>query len=237
MLPFDAEGGGTEMGALLAYLFPGDAQLLHFSYFCPSFADSILVHSPLHRQSLVSFLPTSSPPRTELLYRASRDGWSPITFHDRCDDCGSTVVILRSEGGHVFGGYTPHSWVADDGEANEHDGEADEATFIFSLTNPSNHLPVKMVWRVGARGFPIYPDVLWGPAFGLVDEAGAVIVGGVNIRSMRDADTSLEGDLYPFQLPSDVPEDQVQTFLAGASTFLLSDMEVYSVYGLEGGPG
>ena len=27
VLPFDAEGGGTEMGALLAYLFPEDAEL------------------------------------------------------------------------------------------------------------------------------------------------------------------------------------------------------------------
>ena len=47
--------------------------------------------------------------------------------------------------------------------------------------------------------------------------------------SIRGTHTSLTGVLYPFQLPSDVPEDQVQTFLAGDSSFQLSDMEVYSL--------
>ena len=95
------------MGALLAYLFPEDAELLHSSYSCPSFADSILVPSPLHRQALVSFLPTSLPPHTKLLYRASRDGWCPDTFRGRCDIHGSTVVILRSEGRACLGRLHP----------------------------------------------------------------------------------------------------------------------------------
>ena len=216
------------MGALLAYLFPEDAELLHSSYSCPSFADSILVPSFLHRQALVSFLPTSLPPRTELLYRASRDGWRPRTFHQKCDDRGSTVVILRAEGGYVFGGYTPHSWHRPFPEYDGADND-DEATFIFSLINPSNHLPVKMVWRVGARGRPIYAHSFWGPSFGLVDRKAAVDVGGTDMDSIRGTHTSLTGVLYPFQLPSDVPEDQVQTFLAGDSSFQLSDMEVYSL--------
>ena len=46
----------------------------------------------------------------ELLFRASRDGFSADVFHQRCDSQGATVVLAQSAYGHLFGGYTDMPW-------------------------------------------------------------------------------------------------------------------------------
>jgi hypothetical protein len=45
-----------------------------------------------------------------LLYRGTRDGWRAIDFHSRCDDRGSTVVLLQIMNGDCIGGFTSVSW-------------------------------------------------------------------------------------------------------------------------------
>ena len=46
----------------------------------------------------------------KLLYRASEHGYTARSFHDYCDDKGPTLVIIKSSGGWIFGGYTTQSW-------------------------------------------------------------------------------------------------------------------------------
>ena len=46
----------------------------------------------------------------KLLYRASEHGYSAESFHEYCDDKGPTLVVLKSSGGWIFGGYTTQSW-------------------------------------------------------------------------------------------------------------------------------
>ena len=46
----------------------------------------------------------------KLLYRASEHGYSAESFHEYCDAKGPTLVIIKSEGGWIFGGYTTQSW-------------------------------------------------------------------------------------------------------------------------------
>lgn len=45
----------------------------------------------------------------KLCYRASVDGWRSRTFHNRCDNKGPTVTIVRV-GSYIFGGYNDDSW-------------------------------------------------------------------------------------------------------------------------------
>ena len=54
--------------------------------------------------------PTSKTSSFELLFRATRDGFNPGAFHRKCDRQGPTVVLARSAGGHVFGGYADMPW-------------------------------------------------------------------------------------------------------------------------------
>ena len=46
----------------------------------------------------------------KLIYRASEDGYSGGSFHEYCDDRGPTLIIIKSSGGWLFGGYTTKSW-------------------------------------------------------------------------------------------------------------------------------
>ncbi len=45
-----------------------------------------------------------------LLYRASEHEFSAKSFHECCDNKGPTLVIIKSSGGWIFGGYTTQSW-------------------------------------------------------------------------------------------------------------------------------
>ena len=46
-----------------------------------------------------------------LLYRASEHEYTAKSFHECCDDVnGPTLVIIKSSGGWIFGGYTTQSW-------------------------------------------------------------------------------------------------------------------------------
>ena len=50
----------------------------------------------------------------KLIYRASEHGYTAKSFHECCDDVnGPTLVIIKSSGGWIFGGYTTRSWSGD----------------------------------------------------------------------------------------------------------------------------
>ncbi len=49
----------------------------------------------------------------KLLYRASEHKYTAKSFHNCCDDKGPTLVIIKSNGGWIFGGYTTQSWSGD----------------------------------------------------------------------------------------------------------------------------
>ncbi len=46
----------------------------------------------------------------KLIYRASEHDYTSKSFHEYCDDKGPTLVIIKSSGGWIFGGYTTQSW-------------------------------------------------------------------------------------------------------------------------------
>ena len=47
---------------------------------------------------------------TELLYRASEHNFNSNKFHEKCDEKGSTIVIVKNTYNHVYGGYSKVSW-------------------------------------------------------------------------------------------------------------------------------
>ncbi len=47
----------------------------------------------------------------KLIYRASEHGYSAKSFHECCDDKGPTLIVIKSSGGWIFGGYTTRSWI------------------------------------------------------------------------------------------------------------------------------
>ena len=45
-----------------------------------------------------------------LIYRASEHDYTTESFHNYCDNRGPTLIIIKSSGGWIFGGYTIQPW-------------------------------------------------------------------------------------------------------------------------------
>ena len=48
-----------------------------------------------------------------LIYRASEHEYTASSFHECCNDKGPTLIVIKSSGGWIFGGYTTQSWSGD----------------------------------------------------------------------------------------------------------------------------
>ena len=44
------------------------------------------------------------------IYRASEHNYTGKSFHECCDNKGPTLIVIKSSGGWIFGGYTTQSW-------------------------------------------------------------------------------------------------------------------------------
>ena len=51
--------------------------------------------------------------KMKLLYRASEHDYTAKSFHECCDNQGPTLIVIKSSGGRIFGGYTTQSWSGD----------------------------------------------------------------------------------------------------------------------------
>jgi hypothetical protein len=73
------------------------------------------------------------PPR--LVYDADQAGWSYRAFHEGVDDKGAAIVLARSEGGAVFGGYNPEGWIG------LGEDRASNGAFLFTFLNGDTTKP------------------------------------------------------------------------------------------------
>ena len=66
-----------------------------------------------------------------LLYRATRDGNSVDSFHKKCDDISGTLIVIKTNKGMRFGGYTEQIWNIDYRGEGKKDGNG--IGFCYSL--------------------------------------------------------------------------------------------------------
>ena len=79
------------------------------------------IYSPFLKESIISEQQYDSYLKEwvgdynwKLLYRASKNGLTGCSFHKYCDHVkGPTLIIIKSRGGWIFGGYTTQSWSGD----------------------------------------------------------------------------------------------------------------------------
>lgn len=90
----------------------------------------------------------------ELLYRASRDGYSSENFHKKCDNKSPTLTLIKSKKAEqVFGGYTKQPWNKSNMPA------ACKDTFVFSVTK-------KQKFEILDDENAIFRSSVAGPVFG-----------------------------------------------------------------------
>ncbi len=112
----------------------------------------------------------------KLLYRTSEHEYTAKSFHDCCDDKGPTLVVIKSSGGWIFGGYTTQSWKHinddsfDDSDNDDYyrltpNKKDDNKAFIFTLKNPHGVEPTRFMKRAESKYvIQCYPN--YGPIFG-----------------------------------------------------------------------
>jgi len=69
----------------------------------------------------------------KLIYRGSRDGYTPQAFHDKCDKYKNTVTLVHSNYGKIFGGFVDIDWVA----TNTY--KPTPNAFLFSLSDKEKY--------------------------------------------------------------------------------------------------
>ena len=64
----------------------------------------------------------------------SNDGNEAYKFHEKCDNVGPTLTLIKANKDRIFGGFTPLSWKAEENDDNQNPKfDDDNLTFIFSL--------------------------------------------------------------------------------------------------------
>ena len=137
-----------------------------------------------------------------LLYKASIDSDTAAAFHEKCDDAQSTLVLVETDKGARFGGFTTCSW-----SGNCID-KMDEDAFVFSLDK-----------------MQIYENIPGEEAIGCYPKFGPIFL-GCQIRIFDNAFTK-GGTTYEKGLNFNTEEDYELT--GGEREFNIRDIEVYEV--------
>src|SRR5581483_9098191 len=75
------------------------------------------------------------PYEFNLLYRASRDGNTAAAFHEKCDNKGPTIVVVKIQNSEqIVGGYNPFDWDSNNSK------KSTTNSFIFSLRKTQNEV-------------------------------------------------------------------------------------------------
>ena len=138
-----------------------------------------------------------------LLFRASRDGYSSSNFHSKCDGRGNTLIIVKTTNRRRFGGFTDLQW---DQSGNYKTGSN---PFIFSLDE-------KEIYYSKNGSNSIYCHSSYGPTFGGGHDFYICNSCNSSNSSYENMNNSYEnnGKKYP---------------LTGSNSFLVADYEVYQL--------
>ena len=68
----------------------------------------------------------------------SENGFKASIFHEKCDNQGKTLTIVKSKSGSIFGGYTDIAWTS---EKKDFLGNCN--SFIYSIKNDQSIVKLK----------------------------------------------------------------------------------------------
>lgn len=154
------------------------------------------------------------------VYKASRDGWSAIDFHEAVDGKGSGVVAARTFTGSVFGGYNPAGWRSTD------DYYSSTAAFLWCL-GPGKRV-IKLPVLTGGNA-AIFDYATGGPCFGssdlIIGEPRAAVMGFITGPDMEETAANA-GNLRQVKSSVGGTYDWRQSWPVRGSTQIV-DLEVY----------
>ena len=162
-----------------------------------------IIHDPSELELLTKKINKLNKKLTlNLLYKATADSDKAAAFHAKCDDANSSIVLVETDKGKRFGGYTTCSWRGDCID------KKDEDAFVFSFD--------KMM---------TYDNIPGEDAIGCYPKFGPIFL-GCQIRIYDNAFTK-GGTTFERGLNFDTEEDYELT--GGDRSFNVKEIEVYEV--------
>jgi hypothetical protein len=99
------------------------------------------------------------PYHFNLIYRASRDGNTAEAFHEKCDNKGATIVVVKiKDSEQIIGGYNPFNW------DSNNNYKRSTNSFIFLFTDRRDTKSAKVSYSNGLSSVGCYRS--HGPIFG-----------------------------------------------------------------------
>ena len=140
--------------------------------------------------------------KLNLLYKASVDSDSAEAFHRNCDKAESSLVLIETDKGKRFGGFTSQNWRGDCQE------KIDENAFIFSLDKMKTYGSIEGEYAIGC--YPNFGPIFLGCQIRIYDNAFAK--GGTTFEAGMNYET-----------------DEDYELTGGDRTFGVKDIEVYEI--------
>ncbi|KAJ5075772.1 pep-cterm sorting domain-containing protein [Anaeramoeba ignava] len=104
---------------------------------------------------------------------SQKDGFNSKNWHEKCDNKGKTLVIIKTKDNFIFGGFTEIGWTTDKSKWRKEDREhfygwiPDSNAFIFSLRNDKgDRKPEKFPIKKSREENSVYYHLDAGPSFG-----------------------------------------------------------------------
>ena len=83
--------------------------------------------------------------KTKVLYRLTEHKLLGQTFRNLVYEKGPTLLLIKANNGHIFGGYAPTSWT----DELDNNWKPCKTSFLFSLTDNHGREPMKFAIREG----------------------------------------------------------------------------------------
>jgi hypothetical protein len=164
-----------------------------------------------------------------LLWRGSRNGFTPSDFHSRCDGH-NTLTIVRDTIGNIFGCFTPLAWasIVWNGKTRAENSitrvDPSLKTFVFTLHNPSNTSAMRFGLKAERQRYVIYSGMKWGPVFGCSDP-------DLSLWGRMDVDTESHTNGFGTTFDASAVQERgdLRKFLTGVEHFTVSEIEVVEI--------
>ena len=173
----------------------------------------ILIESKRQKEFLENIFKWSGYKNLKLIYRGTKDGMSAENFHNKCDKKGPTIVLIKNEKGHIFGGYSSISWESEGGNIS------DSNAFIFTLTNIYNTQPTK--FENIKDGKEVYHKKGNGPIFGRY---------GTDICTYSNFITNKSNSSFPNSFKDVIGKGKsIFSSNENSNEYFIKEMEVFSL--------
>ncbi|KAJ5070342.1 pep-cterm sorting domain-containing protein [Anaeramoeba ignava] len=197
------------------------------------FPDSLVVS--IKNTKLVNFLKNSIEDdvffsQMRLGYSARQHGFFPLAFHEKVDNKGKTLVLMKTVENYIFGGYTEVGWVTDKQKWSTVNANwgwiGDPKAFVFVLkpsVNGEDHTPQKFDIKKGEEKWAILYRDTAGPQFGY-----DIRITSWDVNSVFDMIYSNLGNNYQLE-GSDNPFKQKRKIPDSLEAWKIKEIEVYFI--------